>query len=295
MDWPNIPPDVVDWFRSCFREANERATAALENLPNIRESSLDDQLVDSLIPRSAPTRLPSNTIVSMQIHNIGGLRALGRWETADIAVLVHVLVKGHPVAQKIGLLQSKRLYPNHTDIDELDSFDFRIGVNGLFWPEPKTAARALHRNFDFSESCRYKGYDAAQQVAIDDFNPRFGQAIFYLFYNPSRLPLRVKYPIESYRTPATYDLGCRVSTAKSVGIAARRVRGSGGPSRRAVRTNSTSNDWRLEHWAADLLLTCKVGQPYGSADEGMIYRMIERRSGPIGAAIRTTIDLPNEN
>ena len=294
MTWPTLPDDVISWFRDCFRAANEEVTTALDNVPNIREGSLDDRLVDALIPRSAPTRLPSDAVVSMHIHNIGGLRSFGRWETADIAVIVHILLKGRPVAQKIGLLQSKRLYPYNTGIDELDPYDFRMGMNALFWPEPKSAARALYRDFIFNESCRYRGYDVDQQKMVNEFNLRFGEAIYYLFYNPSRLPLRVKYPVESYRIPSVVSLGCRVSASKEVATAAKRVRGSGGPTRRAVASNSKSSDWRLEYWAADLLLSCKVGRIYDVADEGMIMRMVERRSGPIGAAIKTTIDLARE-
>ncbi|HEX9963868.1 MAG TPA: hypothetical protein VGB04_02680 [Allosphingosinicella sp.] len=231
----------------------------------------------------------------MQIHNIGGLRSLGRWETADIALIVHVQIKGRPIAQKIGLLQSKRLYPYNTGIDELDPYDFYLGMNGLLLPEPKSAARALYRDFTFRESCRYRGYDAGQMKTVTQFNSKFGDAIYYLFYNPSRLPMRVKYPIESYSRAAVVALGCRVSTAKEVATAAKRVRGSGGPTRKAVASNSKSSDWRLEQWAADLLLTCKVGREYDAADEEFVLRMVTRRSGPIGAAIRATIDLGSEN
>lgn len=294
MNWPAIPDDVVSWFRDCFKAANEEVTTVLDNVPNVRESSLDDRLVDSLIPRSAPTRLPSDAVVSMHIHNIGGLRSFGGWETADIAVIVHILVKGRPVAQKIGLLQSKRLYPYNTGIDELDPYDFRMGMNGLLWPEPKSAARALYRDFIFNQSCRYRGYDADQQKRVDAFNSKFGEAIYYLFYNPSRLPMRVKFPVESYRTPAVIALGCRVSTSSSVAIAAKRVRGIGGPTRRAVASNSKTSDWRLEYWAADLLLTCRVGRMYDASDEEMMMGLVERRSGPIGAVIRTTIDLARQ-
>ena len=294
MSWPNVPSDVVDWFRDCFRAANEAVTTTLDNVPNIREPSLDDKLIEALIPRSAPTRLPSDTVVSMDIHNIGGLRSFSKWETADIAVIVHVLVRGTPIGRKIGLLQAKRLYPYNAPIDELDPFDFRMGMNRFFWPEPKSAARALYRDYTFNGSCRYRSFDDDQHMTISDFNSQFGEAIYYLFYNPSKLPMRIKYPIESYRTSPLITLGCRVSTAEEVGIAAKRVRGSGGPTRRAIAVNSAKSDWRLEYWAADLLLTCKVGRTYDASDEQLIYRLVERRSGPIGAAIRTTIDLQRE-
>ena len=40
--WPRIPDDVLAWFRSIFAAANRRVCERLVNLPNVRETSLDD-------------------------------------------------------------------------------------------------------------------------------------------------------------------------------------------------------------------------------------------------------------
>lgn len=53
--WPVIPKDAIEYFRAAFAEANRVATERLLNVPNIRETTLDDTLVDALIP----SRLPS--------------------------------------------------------------------------------------------------------------------------------------------------------------------------------------------------------------------------------------------
>src|SRR5215467_8019358 len=84
--WPAIPSDAIEYFRQAFFEANRIATEHIVNVPNIRETSLDDVLVNALIPFSPPKRLRSGAVVEMDIHNIGGRRVY-RWETADIAVL----------------------------------------------------------------------------------------------------------------------------------------------------------------------------------------------------------------
>jgi hypothetical protein len=131
--WPQIPADVVTWFRNVFSEANRRVCERLVNLPNVRETSLDDGLIEALIPETAPTLLPSGAIVRMDTHNIGGLRRIGRppwdfpfgrWETADIAVLVFIYRHETLIAKKIGLLQSKRLYPDNNDVDDEDEAGF---------------------------------------------------------------------------------------------------------------------------------------------------------------------------
>jgi len=61
-----------------------------------------------------------------------------------------------------------------------------------------------------------------------------------------------------------------------------------------VSVHAMGPGWRVEHWAADLLLRCKAGQQYGSADEQAVLPIIVRRSGPIGAAIAINIELPAE-
>jgi hypothetical protein len=52
--WPIIPKDAIEYFRRAFAEANRVATEHIVNVPNIRETSLDDVLVNALIPFSPP-------------------------------------------------------------------------------------------------------------------------------------------------------------------------------------------------------------------------------------------------
>ena len=128
MPWPEIPEDAVTWFRGVFSNANRSVYERLVNLPNVRETSLDDGFIEALILETAPRLLPSGAIVRMDTHNIGGLRRIGhphpfgrRWETADIAVLVFIYQREALIAKKIGLLQSKRLYPDNNDVDDEDN------------------------------------------------------------------------------------------------------------------------------------------------------------------------------
>ena len=51
---------------------------------------------------------------------------------------------------------------------------------------------------------------------------------------------------------------------------------------------------KLETWTADFLLTCKVGQQFGPDKEELVGRLLERRSGPIGAAIAISVALPGD-
>ena len=303
--WPIIPADVVDWFREVFSEANRRTCERLVNVPNIRETSLDDGFIESLIPDTAPHLLLSGAIVRMDAHNIGGLRRLGwppwdfpnpqRWETADIAILVFVYRKETLVAKKIGLLQSKRLYPKNNDVEDADELGFRLGMNAFIRKDGIQAIGALHRNFDFDADCTYGAIQASseQTKSIDTLNSKFGSIIYYLLYNPHVLPLRISYPIvERIRVQKT-QIGCRVVEASKVHAALAGIGDNQSPSFQKILDTSNGGNWPLETWAADLLLTCKVGQQFDDSRDQDVNYFLERRSGPIGAALAVSIVLPD--
>jgi len=179
--WPVIPKDAIEYFRGAFAEANRVASERIVNVPNIRETSLDDALVDALIPFSPPKRLRSGAVVEMDIHNIGGRRVY-RWETADIAVLVFIYRGRQMVAQKIGMLQTKRLFPKNNDVLDDDPEGFRYGMNAFLNREAKSPLAVLNREFVFDRSCMYGSLKAqSDQVdAIDQLNQRFGESVFYM-------------------------------------------------------------------------------------------------------------------
>jgi hypothetical protein len=293
MNWPNIPSDVIDFIKRAFEDADRAVTTVLDNNPNVRESSLDDIFVSSFIPKSMPTSLGSGATVTMNIHNIGGLRRIGRWEVADIAVIIHVASRKAVLGQKIGFLQAKRLYPYLRDIDDEDPIGFRYGMNGLLLPDLERAQYSLFKDFNFNTHCRYGGYDVDQNKRIEEFNQKHGETIFYLFYNPSSIPMRIKHPVRAMSTPAQISLGSRVSRAHEVTQAAKSTSGGGGPTRTMIAKHSKLSDWRVADWSADLL-ACKVGKQFSQNDEEFLFGIMERRSGPIAAAIQVSIDLPSD-
>jgi hypothetical protein len=276
------------------------------NLPNIRETSLDDGLIEALIPDSAPTLLPSGAIVRMDTHNIGGLRRLGgpswdwdrpfrgRWETADIAILVFVYRGDTLVAKKIGLLQSKRLYPDNNDVDDDDEAGFRFGMNAFLGRDEHQAVGALHRSFSFTDDCIYGAIHAGdnQIQLIDQLNRDFGKAVYYLLYNPAQVPCSVTYPLRQRTTVTETSAGCRVLDADQVHAVLASLTQGESPSYASFTSGDVTNNWPLETWAADLLLTCKVGEQFNDDRDSRVHYFLERRSGPIGAALAASITLP---
>lgn len=292
--WPNIPEDVIDYVRMIVRQASEETTERLSNQPNSRETTLDDALVNAVAKFAAPARLSSDTIVTIDVHNIGGLRQWGRWELADIAFLVHVSASGKPVVQKIGLLQSKRLYPENLDVDADDPITFGYGLNGLIDP-PETATPTFRRTtFKFSEQSVYGaiGPNDKQLERIEAFQEKFGESVFYLLYHPPELPFECTLPAVGYHLVRLPPLGPRVVRSTAVGnVLDDHSRPKRSPSFREIQLSASSDNWRLETWTADLLLRCKVGRQYTKKDQELVTQLVERGTGPIGAAIRINVAL----
>ncbi|MGO7018576.1 hypothetical protein [Rhizobium leguminosarum] len=256
---------------------------------------MDDALIEALIPSSAPRLLPSGAVVEMDIHNIGGLRRVYTWETADIAILVFVYRGSSVLAQKIGLLQSKRLYPENNDVQDDDPVGFKYGLNRFLRREPNSPLTMLNRQYDFNQDSRYGALKAgSEQVGVmDNLNTAFGEAVYYLFYNPSSLPVSTRYPVREYLRCEKPEIGCRVVSTKSVDVALGQLKEGASPSYAEVANAAGDNQLRLESWVSELL-KCKVGQRFDESKETLVGRLLERRSGPIGAAIAISVVLPSD-
>ncbi|MBX5204102.1 hypothetical protein [Rhizobium sp. NZLR1] len=296
LNWPGIPDDAIEFFYKVFAEANRIVSERLINVPNIRETSLDDGLIEAIIPSCAPRLLPSGAVVQMDVHNIGGLRRLYSWETADIAILVFVYRAEALIAQKIGLLQSKRLYPENNDVQDEDPVGFQYGMNEFLRRDPHSPLHKLHVQYDFVDGCKYAALKAGskQVAAMKDMNNVFGEVVYYLLYNPPTVPSSTRYPVKEYVRFEEAPVGCRVRTAGAVETSLEALKEGESPTYAQLEGAQASGNWRLESWVVDLL-KCNVGQQFDESREEKVAQMLERRSGPIGAAIAISIALPEDS
>ncbi len=201
-----------------------------------------------------------------------------RWETADIAILVFVYRGERLIAKKIGLLQSKRLYSDNNDVEDKDEVGFLHGMNAFIRRQDSQAVGVLHRSFAFSEECVYGAIHAQspQIQSIDRLNAEFGKAVYYLFYNPHVVPFSVSYPLRERIRVARPVVGCRVVDADRVHSALSALGEGESPTFAMIDHVGATNAWPLETWAADLLLTCQVGQAFDDSRDGAVRYFLER-------------------
>ena len=86
----NVPDDVCRWFKEQFANCNQRISQKISLNPGTQEPSLDMTFVEHFSQLTAPRTMPSGWTVRIDTHFLGGLRHyLGKWEIADIGLIVH--------------------------------------------------------------------------------------------------------------------------------------------------------------------------------------------------------------
>jgi hypothetical protein len=300
----SIPPEVIDWIRDVFAAVNSRVSAKLSAFPTTHETSFDMSFIEEVSQHSAPVAFSSGWLVRLETHFLGGGRYWGRWEIADIGVLVVFRRAGVVVQTKIALLQSKRLYPVEAQTTAEDHpLDYIVGFGRLLPAEQEYKSAVKARTFSFVKDSRFRAleYGDGQYQAILDYEKDASVPVHYLLYNPLRLPLTVTYPVESSGTKTqigSEPVGARVVSAVALDAHLNGQIGVGdSPAFDQVfrsPVSPTSVPWPLEYFIADLVLSCKEGHIAGvnpMSDEAL-YAVFNRRSGPISAAIAITIDAP---
>ena len=303
MDQIHLPDDVLAFLERVFEACNIAVSRKISRMPNVHETSLDLTFIEQLSNHSAPVRLQSGWMVRLETHYLGGGRHFGSWEIADIGFLVKFRRAGRLVRSKVALLQSKRLYPREVDFEEDKAIDYLVGFGRLLESDETYLANAKPRKFRFDELSRYKALPKGddQYDRIEEFEQRNQVPVFYMLYHPLRVPSSVDVPRTSTRNPrGPNKAGCRVVGSKSVRVALQSFHIGYMPRfgdmrvRLPVPHNSPEHEtgWRLEHFVARLLVTCKEGYIAQERSDRGLYNVFNLRTGPISAAIGVTFDAP---
>lgn len=299
----DLPEDVVSWVRQVFRECNEQTSALMTQIPNVHEGALDHAFIYQFSRFFAPHRVPSDWVVTIETHFLGGRRYFEGWEIADVGLLVFFRKGGKVLRSKVGLLQSKRLYPNEQAYTEDTIEDYMSGFGRLFRPDDDPKSVFGDRLFTFNEGSKYKAFriGAKQEENIGAYVDWSGIPAYYLLYNPWQVPWSVTVPIsDGGRLPADCTAGCRVVPSHLLHDAFKgRPEGSSPTYANVVNAipdafepSQHPGGWTLEHFGATLLLKCREGY---HTDEGLDARFRELfggRTQAIAAALSITIDAP---
>ena len=300
-----IPQPVVGFVRSVFASANDKVSRTLCTQPSAHEEMLDFILVTELSASPSAYFAQERMAVSLQSHWLGSRAMWGRWEVADIAFFVTLRTRGHLTAQKVALLQTKRLYTREIAVDVADEFDRQIGMGRIVDTGETIVSHPSQRKFRFDEDCKYEALSAGHRQVehIDAYMARMKIPVYYGLYNPLSVPFEAMYPA-SNGDPiiGTNDFGMRVLSATTVHAALAPTPAGTSPALKDLRSTpldavtdpQSSYGWRLEKFIADEVLACRQGILFDPKDDERLRSLLYARSGPIAAAINITIDALGE-
>ena len=294
-----VPPQAVAWVRRVFAAANKSVTGMLSTIPTHHEPELDMALLGALnhVP---PVANPAGWTVYIQTHFLGGRRHFYNWEVADIGLLVVFRDRGKVLRIKVGLLQSKRLYSiERRALPDLQN-KFEVGFATLLQVPDAYRVLTSGRTFTFGEASEYAALEkgSEQERALDAYSRMSGIPVYYLFYNPARVPWSATVPSRRLGPYPEPRVGCRVLPAVVLREAlAKKLDGYQPTFGDVVQVGdpfvgSHRAGWRLEHFVADLLLSCKEGHAASTETDHVLEQLFYRRSGPIAAAIAITVESP---
>lgn len=298
----DIPEVVIEYVRSAFSRANARVSRTLTAHPAYHEESLDHLMVAELSATPPAFFAKERAAISVETHWLGGRRMYGRWEIADIAIFLLVRSFGQLQQQKVGLLQTKRLYSREIATGELEDSDFVIGIGRLIDRTGRLVPLTRQREFSFSRDCVYGAMAAGsdQTNRIEAYSASKDIPVYYLFYNPMRMPYKSLYPITFDRAlPRKNILGCRVMPSTDVHLCLGSVVAGKAPtfneiavSKWAIKPDPyRSQGWRLENFVADELMRCREGKLFDGSEDENLRSLLYERSAPISSAISITVDV----
>jgi hypothetical protein len=293
---PDLPEDVIERLALIFTACNARTTDKLSRNPNAPEQSFDLTWIEHLSRYSTPMTLPSEWLVKIETHYLGGMRHFRGWEIADIGVLIDLRLGIAGRRRKVALLQSKRLYPDGAPVREETMADYEVGFARLADPEDDSISIAFATEYRFDEDSTYVQISANshQVAAIDGYQKEVGLKVYYHLYNPWSVPFVQHVPVLDDQEPeGEPDLGVRVVPVRLLHsrLASQSLQ-SPKLSDLANLDGLPTYGWRLEEFICEELLECREGDQFESINDNRIQAAFFRRTGAIAAAIAITVEAP---
>lgn len=287
----DVPVSVLERITTIFGEVNDKVSRKISLTPNTPEESLDISFIESLSEHSAPYVVCPEWAIRISSHFIGSIRHYRRYEVADIGVVV-VFKRGTRILKrKLVLLQSKRLYPNNSQVTELDEFDYELGLAMVTREEHHETPIFSSVLFEFDSTSSYGALRAKSQQC-QTIQAHFDETeipVHYMLYNPVVLPWQFLYPLKDRLELPPREFGTRVIDMDTVHST---LEDKGGTLKVSDVGRSDANytfGSSLENFFVDVV-KCKEGYEYdGDRDIGL-RRLFNRKSGPIFCVIEIVIE-----
>jgi hypothetical protein len=296
-----IPDDVIQFVREVFGNCNQLLANDLSTFPAIHEESLDMNLISYFARHQAPVRLRSNWVVRIDAHFIGGGRHFGTWEVADIGLMMVFRRRGKVFKSKICLLQSKKLYASPLAAAVESPHIRRFGLGRLLVTDEEHESIVKDKILAFDKSSRYQAFrkGSDQQQTMEHFERRWGTDMYYLFYNPVHLPFSVKMPQQEPLELTANDIGCRVVQKRQLDQVLTQRPAGYSPTfddlerelPPEIQGVPSIGGWRLEDFAADLVLKCKAGLVDDSPNFESLVILMNQKQRPMSCALSITFDI----
>ena len=296
-----IPSEIYDWIINIFRKCNIYLSGKLSNNPHCHEESLDITFIEHLSHFASPITFSESWTVRLDTHFIGGRRHFHGWEVADVGVLVFFRKNGKLVKRKVALLQSKRLYPVRGVVTEETMEDAIIGISALMPGSDDVSPLSTINWYRFDKRSKYKALVRGnnQYQAIQRWMSKNKIPVYYLFYNPWKLPFTQRIPLIEYKSPdGQCELGARVIPSTDVFRTLEFKCTGKSPSIGELKTvlpaydNGQTNNygWKLESFFGDLL-KCNHGYEFSSISDSNIEHLFFRKNAMMVASIAISIEL----
>lgn len=297
-----IPEDVKIYIRKHFAKCNKSVASDLSLFPAIHEESLDMNLIGYWSKNQQPVKLKSGWTVRVDAHFIGGGRHFGTWEVADIGLMIVFRKKGKVIRSKLAFLQSKKLYANSLLFNKENPYIRRFGMGRLLVTQPEHNDIIKPRLLHFTEASKYNAFqkDNEQQRAMKSFQEKFGMKMYYLLYNPLKIPYNIKMPVEIHPKFGKNEVGCRVIPKEFLDEALTIFPNKHTPSFGDIKymlsgeflNKQHDAGWRLEYFIVDLMMACKEGIIDDSPNFETVLHFLNDKRSPMSSSLSITIDSP---
>ncbi len=297
-----LPSDVTGFMDSLFANCNFKLSSLLSTFPNIHEETLDQSLISHLAQMQGPVRIGSSWVLRVDAHFIGGGRHYRTWEVADIGLIVVFRRNGKIIRSKLVFLQSKRLYASTQKYKGQDPY-YRQGMGRLLVTDEEHLELVERKTIRFFDACRYAALipRSTQDNAMERFATDHGVKMYYLFYNPVKIPWSIGSPVESQPRIESNEVGCRIIPKGVLNQFTSDSRRDTAPSyvdvKEAARDGGMGKDaeagWRLENFVVDRFIACKEGLIDDTTNYEVLHTLMTAKSSPISSAISITFDVNN--